>query len=207
MFITFEGGEGVGKSIQSKLLFEYLTSTGRKAITTREPGGTPTAENIRTLLLTGDSGKIEPLSESLLYLAARAEHWLRKIKPALNSGITVICDRFQDSSIVYQGMCKGVDIRLLNSIFIEFTNGESPKRTYLIDLDPEIGISRALARKNNEETRFEKMNMDFHKKVREGFLRLSRQDPRRFLTIDGSLSIQEIHKLIVADIKNLIDVN
>ncbi|MDR1391554.1 MAG: dTMP kinase [Holosporales bacterium] len=203
LFITFEGGEGVGKTLQTRLLGDFLTSCKKEVMMTREPGGTEISEKIRHILLTGDPEKTVPLTESLLYLAARSEHWNRKIKPALDAGKVVICDRFQDSSIVYQGFCKNVSISLMNLIFKEITSGKIPDRTYLIDLDPSIGISRSLSKKNNKETRFEKMDISYHKMVQEEFIRLAKTEPKRFLIIDGGLSILEIQEIIKNDIKKL----
>lgn len=199
MFITFEGGEGTGKSIQANLLKDFFIENSADVILTREPGGTVLSEEMRKILLTGESDKIMPLTEALLYLALRADHWERKIGPALRKGTIVISDRFHDSSIVYQGICKGVDISLLNTIYSKITNNQVPDRTYLIDLDPEIGIARSLARQNTE-TRFEKMDISFHIKVRQAFLDLAYKSPDRFCIIDGSLSISEIQALIRRDL-------
>ncbi len=201
MFITFEGGEGTGKSVQASLLKDFLISSGVDVVLTREPGGTTFAEEIRKILLTGEPEKISPLTEALMYLVARTDHWERKIKPALNAGKVVISDRFQDSSVVYQGLCKGVDMNVLNAVYSSITNNQMPDRTYLIDLEPEIGLARSLSR-NNSETRFEKMDISFHRKVREGFLELSHKYADRYLVLDGSLSIPEIQELIRDDLSN-----
>jgi dTMP kinase len=204
VFITFEGGEGVGKSVQSKLLADFLRSNGVDVVLTREPGGTPISEEIRKILLTGNAEKIDPLTESLLYLAARSAHWIQKIKPELSANRTVICDRFQDSTLIYQGVCKKVNVNFLNNIFKEFTEGQMPTRTYLIDLEPKVGIPRSIARQNGEEIRFEQMDISFHENVRSGFLELSRQFPKRFLVVNGALSIQEIHEIVKKDIRKFI---
>ena len=203
-FITFEGGEGTGKTVQAKLLKEFLIETGRDVVLTREPGGTPLAEEIRNMLLTGEPEKIEPLTESLMYLAARSDHWKRKIKPALDANKIVISDRFHDSSLVYQGACKGVNISFLDSVLSLITEGQKPDRTYLIDLDPELGIARSLAKDSNCETRFEKMDLSFHEKIRRAFLDQARREKERFLIIDGALSIEQIHEKISQDILNWI---
>lgn len=200
-FITFEGGEGTGKSVQANLLKDFLIKSEKKVLLTREPGGTLLAEEIRKTLLVGDPEKMDPLTESLLYLAARSDHWNRKIKPALDSEIWVISDRFHDSSLVYQGVCKNVGIDLLNSIFEKITNNQKPDRTYLIDLDPEIGIARSFSRESNKETRFEKMDISFHERVREAFLTLAKLEKSRFLVLDGTKSVAEIHEIIKADIE------
>ena len=199
-FITFEGGEGTGKSVQAKLLKDFLIQSGKDVVLTREPGGTPLAEEIRKVLLIGDPEKMNPLTESLLYLASRSDHWSQKIKSSLDEGKYVISDRFHDSSLVYQGICKGVDPDFLNMIFKKITNNRKPNRTYLIDLDPKIGVARSFSRESNNETRFEKMDISFHEKVRDAFLRLADQDQERFLVIDGNLSIEEIHNIIKKDI-------
>ncbi len=203
LFITFEGGEGAGKSIQTKMLSDFLISKGKKVILTREPGGTDLAEEIRKIVLIGDPDKLNPLTESLLYLAARSDHWIKKIKPYLDAGNIVISDRFHDSSIVYQGVCKNVNTALLNQVFAEITQGKLPDRTYLLDLDPKIGIARSLSREGNNEIRFEKMDSNFHEKVRKGFLELAENDKKRFCIIDGTLPIDEIHNIIKNDIYNL----
>ena len=203
MFITFEGGEGAGKSVQANLLKDFFISAGIAVVLTREPGGTTFAEEIRKILLTGAPEKIPPLTEALMYLVARADHWERRIKPALDAGKVVISDRFHDSSVVYQGICKGVDINMLNTVYASITNNQMPDRTYLIDLEPEIGLARSLAR-HNSETRFEKMDLSFHKKVREAFLELSHKYADRYLILDGSLPIQDIQALIRDDLSNLI---
>ena len=203
MFITFEGGEGTGKSVQANLLKEFFISSGVDVVLTREPGGTPFAEEIRKTLLTGEPEKITPLTEALMYLAARAEHWERKIKPALNAGKVVISDRFHDSSVVYQGICKGVDINVLDTVYSSITNNQIPDRTYLIDLAPEIGLARSLSR-DNSETRFEKMDISFHKKVRDAFLELARKCSDRYLVLDGSLPIDAIQELIRKDLSDFL---
>ena len=200
-FITFEGGEGTGKSVQANLLKDFLIESGKDVVLTREPGGTELAEEIRKALLIGDPEKMDPLTESLMYLSARSDHWNQKIKPSLSAGKFVISDRFHDSSLVYQGVCKGVDIDFLNLIFEKITSDRKPDRTYLIDLDPRIGIARSFSRESNNETRFEKMDMSFHEKVRQAFLDLANQDTSRFLVIDGTLSIEEIQGIIKQDIK------
>lgn len=204
MFITFEGGEGSGKSIQAQLLSEFLISNGKEVVLTREPGGTELSEEIRKIVLVGDPEKMDPLTEALLYLSARSDHWFRKIKPALKKGKIVISDRFHDSSVVYQGMCKNVSIDFLNEVFSRVTNGKYPNRTYLLDIEPEVGISRSLTREGNNETRFEKMDLSFHEKVRKGFLDLARHNKDRFCIIDANLPIDEIHNIIKNDISKIL---
>ena len=203
LFITFEGIDGSGKTVQSKLLYEYLVSRGIDVILTREPGGTKGAEEIRNIVLRGSEDRWAPITESLLYLAARSDHWLRKIKPALDEDKIVISDRFQDSTIVYQGLGKNVSLSILEDIYKEFMKNRQPDLTFLIDVSPEVSVRRSLRRKGNKETRFENMNMEFHKKARMSFLRLA-EDNSRFVKIDGTLSIQNTFQQIISTISNYI---
>ncbi|MDR1034787.1 MAG: dTMP kinase [Holosporales bacterium] len=200
LFITFEGGEGCGKSLQSRMLFDWIASFKDAVILTREPGGTNLSENIRNWLLVGNINSWDPITEALLFLAARSDHWFKKILPALKAGSFVICDRFQDSSVVYQGMCKGVPLDILDKIYLKITGGRYPDRTYLLDIPPEVGIKRSISRRNNNETRFENMDIEFHKKVRSSFLKLARHHSGRYLILDGNLSPDEIHKKIKEDL-------
>lgn len=203
IFITFEGGEGSGKTLQSKLLFKAL-SESYDVVLTREPGGTPGAEAIRNLLLTGSEDRWHKDTELLLYLAARSEHWHRKIKPALEAGKIIISDRFQDSSIVYQGYGKNIDLNIMSAIYNYVTGGITPDRTYLITIDPVIGLDRSLSREGNTETRFENMDMLFHKKVLDSFLKIYEENMERIIRIEGNDSIENISKTIISDAENLI---
>lgn len=199
-FITFEGGEGSGKSLQSRLLYEHLKNDGFDVVLTHEPGGTSGSEEIRNILLKGNIDKWDPTSESLLYLASRSDHWNRLIKPSLDDGKIVISDRFHDSSVVYQGICKNIDISFLDYIYNFITLRRYPDRTYFMKIDPEIGLKRSLGRVDNDETRFENMDISFHKNVLDGFLRLSREFEDRFYVVDGNMSINDIHSEIYDDI-------
>ena len=176
VFITFEGGEGSGKSSQSKLLAERLLSEKHNVILTREPGGSPGAEEIREYILTGKTDRWDPLTESLLFLAARSDHWTKLIEPSLLDNKIVISDRFHDSSVVYQGLCKNISLDFLDYVFKFITKNRLPDRTYLLKIDPKKGVERSVSRQSNKETRFESMEMDFHEKVMEGFLNLAKQD-------------------------------
>ncbi|MDR1488561.1 MAG: dTMP kinase [Holosporales bacterium] len=208
MFITFEGGEGSGKSTQSMLLYEALLRNGYNAILTREPGGTEESLKIRDLVLKGSIDKWSPVTESLLYLADRAEHWNRIIKTELALGKIVICDRFQDSTIVYQGYCKGVSIEFLQYIYSYITGGIFPDITYLLTIDPETGLNRSLNRSGNNETRFESMDIKFHKEVNENFLNLSKEHNKRFVVFEGNGDKQIIHNMIYEHFSSfLLDIN
>lgn len=203
MFITFEGGEGSGKSVQSCLLAERLQAQGFKVVLTREPGGTIGAEAIRQLLLTGAADLWDALSEALLYQAARADHWFKVIKPALDRKEIVISDRFQDSTLIYQGICRGAPIDLLEFIYNKITGGIYPDRTYFLSIDPKEGLRRSLSRTGNSETRFEKMDLEFHQKVLEAFKTLASKS-KRFLSLDGSLPVSALHNQIFLDFEQLL---
>lgn len=192
-FITFEGGEGSGKTTQIQMLEKHLTASGIKCLVTREPGGSPGAEAIRQLLLTGTGDKWNAVSETLLFQAARVEHVERIIKPALARGETVLCDRFLDSTIVYQGMAKALGVEFVRQLH-QMTLGDFlPDVTVVLDIDPEIGLRRAKLRQGTE-TRFENMAMDFHRKIRAGFLELARLDTQRYLVVDASREVDVIYQ-------------
>lgn len=194
-FITFEGGEGSGKTTQIALLQKYLAGTGKKCLVTREPGGSPGGEAIRELLLTGQSDKWSPISETLLFQAARVEHIGRIIKPALARGEVVLCDRFLDSTVVYQGMSKDLGVEFVRQIHQLTTHNFLPNFTFILDIEPSIGLTRAKARTGNE-TRFENMDMSFHESVRNGFLSLAKSDAKRYAVIDASQSADDVHESI-----------
>jgi dTMP kinase len=207
-FITFEGGEGTGKSTQSRLLAERLKSEGKDVIITREPGGSSGAELIRKLLVTGSADRWAPMSEALLMYAARADHWQNLIYPALKADQWVICDRFADSSLAYQGYGRGLDLKFLDSLYGRIMGSQKPNRTYVFDLDPEVGLNRSnlRLRQSNQayvEGRFESLDLSFHQKVREGFLKIAAQDPCRCKIIDASLPLKEISDLIWQDVCSL----
>jgi dTMP kinase len=195
-FITFEGGEGTGKSTQTVLLADYLNDQGHQVLLTREPGGSDGAELIRALLVSGDVSRWPPITEVLLLYAARADHWAKVIAPALERGDWVICDRFADSTLAYQGYGHGVDRVFINKIYAAVIGTPQPDWTFIFDLDPKIGVQRALKR-HTSENRFENMDMAFHERVREGFLKIANQHSHRCHVIDASQSVYAIHKEIV----------
>ena len=192
MFITFEGGEGTGKTTQINILKKYLEDQGLEVIITREPGGVTSAENIRAVIFDNE---IDPITETMLYAAARREHYIKKIKPALDAGKIVICDRFIDSSIVYQGIVRSVGVDLVENINKYVINNIEPDLTIFFDLDPEIGLKRVSLR-NEQMNRFDKESLDFHLKVRKGYKLLSKTR-NRFVLIDASKSIEEVTKQII----------
>ncbi len=197
LFITFEGGEGSGKTTQVQLLSEYLSSENIPHITTREPGGTPVAEKLRSLVV--EAGEISwlPESEILLFLAARIEHVNRVILPALRQGITVICDRFHDSSRAYQGFARGLGVSFYDQLHRLTLSTFVPDFTFLLDIEPAQGLKRASER-HGKETRFEELGLEFHTHLREGFLTLSRSEPGRIIVLDASLEMSVLHEQIVS---------
>ena len=193
-FISFEGIDGCGKSTQAKILSTELTACGNKVLLTREPGGSEGAEEIRNLLLTGNPDRWSAETEILLFTAARRDHLERTILPALKSGTTVICDRFSDSTRVYQGITRG-DLRDLVDQLDDTMIPRQPDITFLIDLDPNIGLTRALER-SNTEARFEEFGLEMQIKLREGFLNLANEFPKRFMVVDGNRSEAEVSDTI-----------
>ena len=183
-FITFEGIDGSGKSTQSKRLAAVLKAQGTDVILTREPGGSPGAEEIRRLLVEGDPDRWSPETEILLFTAARRDHLEKTILPALEAGKTVICDRFADSTRVYQGTARG-ELRQTVDQLHDLMIAREPDLTFIIDMDPEIALARGLARASGED-RFEDLGLAFQKDLRAGFQTLAAQAPERCHLIDGN---------------------
>lgn len=196
-FITFEGGEGSGKTTQISLLKQAFERAGLSYIVTREPGGEPGAERIRELLVTGDKGAWDPLAETLLFYAARVQHVERVIKPALAAGKWVICDRFMDSTLVYQGIGKSMQPEYIHALHSLTLGNLKPDRTFILDISPAEGLKRAGSRKGNE-TRFEGMAREFHEQVRAGFLAIARNEPSRCTVIDARQAPEAIHASVCA---------
>nr|WP_321444602.1 dTMP kinase [uncultured Cohaesibacter sp.] len=195
-FITFEGGEGVGKTTQIRLLEERLAEQNIDCIKSREPGGSPGAEALRHVLLSGiaDQMGLGESGEAILFAAARADHVDTKIKPALERGQWVLCDRFMDSTRVYQGESAGVEPELVNLLERLAIDGVRPDLTLILDLRAEVGISRAHARRSDDESadRFEREDLAIHEARRNAFLRLAHENPKRCKVIDASQSVEEI---------------
>ncbi len=188
-FITFEGGEGAGKSTQIRRLAERLTTSGRAVIVTREPGGTPTAESIRRLILSGLVKDLGANDEAILFAAARADHVERVIRPALAAGRWVLCDRFADSTHAYQGAGGGADEALLNALDRVAVGRTRPDLTLILDLPAEVGLARATARQaNDRETpdHFERDDAATHEVRRRAFLAIARREPERCVVIDAA---------------------
>ena len=193
MFITFEGIEGSGKSTQAKLLVEYLRGKGLNVILTREPGGVELSERIRSILI--ETGlDISPRAELLLFLASRAQHTDELIRPSLQKGHIVVCDRYIDASVAYQGYGRGLSIEMIKRLNDWATGGIRPNLTVLLDLSPEEGLERV--RTSKKMDRIEGENLEFHRRVREGYLEIARSDPDRFLVLDATRSMEEIQRFI-----------
>lgn len=191
-FITFEGGEGSGKSTQAWLLSERLASHGIPVRTTREPGGSPFAEHVRSLLLTANTAPKGVLAEALLFNAARADHLEETIRPALADGIWVICDRFADSTRVYQGTAGGLDSAIIDSLEQMVLADTVPELTIILDIDPAVGLARARSRRGTTATAaiddpYEARQLEFHQHLRAGFLQIAAADPERVSVLDGTL--------------------
>ena len=202
LFITFEGGEGTGKSTQAKILYDYFISNNVNTILTREPGGCDEAEEIRNLLVKGSIDKWDGLTEALMHNAARREHVMRIIKPALLKNKIVICDRFTDSTIAYQGIGQGVNKEFLTYIIKEVTENIIPNITFIFDMDIKNSLIRANKRDNNNN-RYEKFDINFHKKVRNYLLSLEKID-KRYIIINAYNSIESISKIILASVNKII---
>jgi dTMP kinase len=194
-FVTFEGGEGGGKSTQLRLLADVLRKSGETVVTTREPGGAPGAEEIRRLLVEGEPGRWPPEAEALLHFAARAEHLARVIRPALEAGQWVLCDRFADSTLAYQGYGQGLDLAWLKQLRARVVGATEPGLTLILDLPVATGLGRAAA-----QQRYERMGRAFHEKLQAGFLAIAKEEPERCTVIDATRSIDAV----AADVRTAI---
>ena len=202
-FISFEGGEGSGKSTQIKLLAKKLAKYG-DVITTREPGGTIEAEIIRNLLVKGKKNKWSGVVETLLLYAARKDHIDKVIAPSLKKNKWVLCDRFKESTLVYQGYGKNVDIDLIKKLDKIITNNLTPGLTFILDIDPIIGLKRS-KRKSNTETRYENMSLGFHNKIRKAFKAIARLNKKKFILINANQDINLIQDIIWNEVSSKIN--
>lgn len=192
LFITFEGGDGCGKTTQIKLLDEYLRSKGYKTLLTREPGSKGLGVKLREILLNYD-GEVSPVCESFLFLADRAQHVDCIIKPALEEGTIVLCDRHTDSTVAYQGYGRGLDLEQIYRLNKIATSGLKPDLTIVLDVDVETSQKRV----GSEKDRMESAGIEFFERVRNGFLEIAKQEPERVKVVDSTQSIQDIHKQIL----------
>ncbi len=202
--ITFEGIEGCGKSTHASLLAEYLESRGLKVLVTREPGGTRISEAIRNILLSPDLREMHPYTEVLLYLASRAQHVYELVLPSLQQGMIVISDRFSDSTLVYQGYVREINISIIEAMNKFATGGLVPDITFLLDVSPEEGLRRARSRNKKElrgEDRIEQEDIEFHAKVRTEYIELARRFPERIHVIKANREVKEVQ----GDIRRIVD--
>lgn len=194
-FFTFEGIEGCGKTTQIQRLAERLTKAGMNVTVTREPGGCPVADQIRRILLDGNNKAMAPMAELLLYAAARAQHVTEVILPALQSGGIVLCDRFTDATVAYQGFARGLDRELIENLNNLACCGIKPDLTILFDCPVEVGLSRAVSPLDSggiREDRFEKESLDFHRRVRNGYAMIAAEQPVRIITIKADLTVDAV---------------
>lgn len=187
LFIVFEGGEGAGKSTQSGALADYLQSRGHAVVRTREPGGTPAAEAIRAVLLDVSNAGLDDRAEALLFAAARGDHAARVIRPALARGDIVVCDRYMDSSVAYQGVARGLGVDRVAELSLWATGGLRPALTIVLDIDPELGLARVVG-----PDRLEAEPPEWHARVRQGFLDIAATDPDRYLVLDASRPAEDL---------------
>ena len=203
-FITFEGGEGAGKSTQVARLAAWLRASGMDLVHTREPGGSPGAEQIRNLVLNGSAERWSPMTETLLMYAARADHLERTIRPALEAGRWVLCDRFADSSRAYQGAGGGVAQSFIEQLDATVVGRDQPDLTLIFDLPVEIGLARALGRGDASEVRFESKGQAFHQRLREGFAAIAAAHPDRCRVVDAQGDPDAVFARVKAAIEPLL---
>ncbi|MEA2489639.1 MAG: dTMP kinase [Acidobacteriota bacterium] len=203
MFITFEGIEGSGKSTQLRRLAQHLRERGRTVVETKEPGGTPLADRIRAILLDSAS-VIDPIAEVFLFAASRRQHTMETIEPALARGEVVLCDRYADSTLAYQGYGRLIDLGRLRMLNDWATDSLHPRVTLLFDLPEQTGLQRAVSRNAvaaQDEGRFEAEDLRFHRRVREGYLAMAIEDPKRFAVIDGDATADEVFTRTLATLQ------
>lgn len=196
-FITLEGGEGGGKSTQTRLLADFLGDRGKEVVLTREPGGSPGAEQIRSLLVDGDTHRWDATTEALLHFAARRDHLVNTVMPALERGAWVVCDRFADSTMAYQGYGHGLPREALARLYDFAVGALKPDLTLILDLPVETGLARAAGRGGGED-RYERMDRGFHERLRQGFLEIARAEPARCVVIDATEGEASVNRRIIA---------
>ena len=201
LFITFEGGEGCGKSTQARLLYQKLQRHNIPSLLTKEPGGTPLGNKIRSVLKIKRDFTISPLSELFLFSACRSQLIQDVIEPALHAGRVVVCDRFSDSTTVYQGLARGLDLSLIVSINSAATGGLKPDVTVLLDILPEQGLLR---KRKIDQDRFDSEELSFHRRIREGYLNLAAKEPQRWLVLQAGLPANKLSQLTWEHIRPLI---
>lgn len=204
-FITFEGGEGTGKSTHIRRLAERLKSQTRELLVTREPGGTPEAEAVRRLLVSGEASRWTAKAEALLNYAARESHLTQAIRPALEQGAIVLCDRFMDSTRAYQGYAGNCAMAFIDALEEAIVGATRPQLTLIFDLDPRAGLARAQARSDAEaEDRYERKGVAFHQRVRDGFLAIAQGDPERCRVVDARGDMEEVAAKVWALVSDIL---
>lgn len=200
-FVTLEGGEGAGKSTQVRLLKEWLESHGRRVVATREPGGSAQSEALRTLLVTGDPDRWDPISETLLHYAARREHLRTTILPALAEGAWVLCDRFADSTAAYQHYGQGVPSLFVDTLYAEVVGSAGPHLTLILDVDPDVGFARVASR-TGDGARYEAMDQAFHRRVHNGFRSIAQAEPARCVLVPADADVETVQKRLRAVVED-----
>jgi dTMP kinase len=203
-FITFEGGEGAGKSTQITRLAEVLKARGFNVLVTREPGGSAGAEAVRHVLLSGAAERLGPEMEAILFASARNDHVEQVIRPAVESGKIVLCDRFMDSSRVYQGVTGGLDPQFMRQLEEVAINGMAPDLTIILDIDPALGLERAAKRRSGPADRYEKETVALHRRRREGFLDIAKAEPERCKVVDASADPEAVAAAILTNVTALL---
>ena len=204
VFITFEGGEGSGKTTIAQMVKERLEKEGYHVVLTREPGGVEISEEIRDVILDVKNTNMDKKTEALLYAASRRQHLVEKVIPALNDNAIVICDRFIDSSLVYQGIARGIDIDEVYNMNIFATENILPQRTIFFDIKPEDGLARVYSNKNREVNRLDLEKIGFHKKVYDGYLQICDKYNERIVKIDASQNIEGVFNQAIEKIKEIL---
>lgn len=197
-FITFEGGEGAGKSTQLARLCDVLHDRGHDVVGTREPGGSIGAEAIRELLVSGDTGRWDAMTETLLHFAARRDHYKRTIEPALARGAWVVCDRFADSTMAYQAYGLGIEASFVSGLYAQVLGDFAPDLTIILDMPVDQGLARAALRGGVD--RYERMDVEFHQRLRDGFLAIAEAEPKRCVVIDGTLDMDGVHDAVMMQV-------
>ncbi|MBM4462816.1 MAG: dTMP kinase [Chloroflexi bacterium] len=201
LFVSFEGGEGSGKSTQAKALYQHLLKTGIPVVLCHEPGTTPMGRRVRRLLKSPEETEISPLAELFLIAAARAQLVMELIRPNLDRGTTVVCDRYADSTVAYQGYGRGIDMKVIQVVNNSATQGVLPDLVVLLDIPVELGLAR---KGSTRLDRFESEEVSFHQRVRNGYLEIARTDPQRWLVIDATLPKAEIRHMVWGRVRGLL---
>lgn len=205
-FVTFEGGEGAGKSTQIRRLADALRAAGQTVVVTREPGGSEGAEAIRRLLVEGATDRWDGLTETLLHYACRRDHLRAVIRPALARGEWVLCDRYQDSTVAYQGYGHGMEAKTLDMLYQAVGEGLWPDLTLILDLPEEQGLARA-GRRGGAENRYESMDPGFHRRLREGYLSIARENPDRCRVVDATESMDQVTAAVFSRVNDAFDLD